>query len=166
MKGFSLLEMAIALLVGSLVMSGLLTLVQTMTTSRQNQIQQEATETTKTTIALSAISNKTIATGCVPGTCSGLITVTDCALTLVTAPCSVYIYTYPVPATITTEKDFWGNQMTYTRVTTSVTSATPANTTIYTLKSKGPDATDGTTDDITYTVLTPEFLMRISKLGL
>lgn len=165
-KGFSLVEMALVLLVGTIVLSGLMPLLQTMMTTRQNQIQTEAVESAKTTAILSAINAKTVATQCVPGTCSGLVTTVDCALTIATAPCSVVVYTYPIPATITAAKDFWGNDMTYTRNTNTVTYTTPPATTVFTLVSKGSDTIAGNSDDLTYAVTAAEFFSRVSRMGL
>lgn len=164
-KGFTLIEAAIVLLVAGIVLTGFMGILQSMMTTRQNQIQNEAVETVKTTVTLDAVKNKSVSTGCVSGSCNVVFGVLmGCGV--LTEPCPVYINSYPIPATITSVPDFWGNSFTYVRNATSVSSTTAATTPVYTLLSKGPDATAGTTDDISYTVTAAEFIARVSRMGL
>jgi prepilin-type N-terminal cleavage/methylation domain-containing protein len=163
-NGFTLIELALVLLVGTIVLSGLMNLLQVHTANRLTQIQNEAVDTASTTVALSALKSKTTATTCVAGSCSWIIGIVGCINVM--TPCPVYVFTYPIPATIAVPTDYWGNPFTYTRNATSVSTNSVATASVFTLVSRGPDATAGTSDDLTYAVTTAEFLGRISRMGL
>jgi prepilin-type N-terminal cleavage/methylation domain-containing protein len=164
-RGFTLIEAALVILIGGIILSGVLGVLQASITTRMNSILSESVELTKTSIVLSAVNSKTTATACVAGSCSGLISTLECATTIATAPCRIYVSTYPIPATISTQNDAWGNPLIYTRVLPTVSNTTTPTDTVFKVVSKGSDATQGTEDDVTYTVTASEFLSRVSRTG-
>jgi len=163
-NGFTMIEMALVILVGSIVMSGLLQILSTSTQTRMNQINTESAETMKTAVVIDAIKNRSVSSSCVAGSCNVVFTILG--VCVAATPCPSYSASYPLPAAVTASKDFWGNNMTYTRLVTPVSSSTPATTVVFSVKSKGPDATDSTSDDITYSVTAAEFIARVSRTGL
>lgn len=160
-RGFTLIELALVLFVGGLVMSGLLNLLQTAIANRQTQIQEEAVETVKATAILTSINNRTV-TGVCAGSGCGLIHALECPLPL--GSCRVTQVTYAVPAAVAVTKDYWGNNLVYARVTASVTYTTPPATVIFTVTSRGADAVTSADDQVT-SVNAGEFMARVSRMG-
>jgi prepilin-type N-terminal cleavage/methylation domain-containing protein len=161
-KGFTLIEVALVLLVGGIVMSGFLNLLTTATANRQTAVQREAVDTVKANAILQAVNAKTTTSVCGGSGCTGLLNTLDCPLPL--GSCRMLVSTYAVPATTTAVNDFWGNPLVYTRVTASVTSTTPPATVVFTVTSRGSDAIVSADDQVT-SVNAGEFMARISRMG-
>ena len=160
MRGFSMIELAIVIFIAGLFFAGLMNILQAAITSRQNAILNEAIETTKTTAILTAFNSRSFSGSCYIGLCSP--TGPCGGLT----PCYVSMSSYTIPATIAVQKDNWGNDLTYTQLVATVTGATVPATNVFRVTSRGPDATAGTADDVTFTVNAAEFIARVSRMGL
>lgn len=161
-RGFTLIEIALVLLVGGIVLSGLLSLLSTATANRQTQIQQEAMDSVKTDAILQAVNGKTTTGVCGGSGCTGLLNSIDCPSPI--GSCRMLVSTYPVPTTVTAVNDYWGNPLVYTRVTATVTYITPPTTVIFTVTSRGAD-TIASADDTVSTVNAGEFIARVSRMG-
>jgi prepilin-type N-terminal cleavage/methylation domain-containing protein len=161
-RGFTLIELAIVILIGGLIMSGLLNLLNTGIANKQTSIQQEAFDTIKTNAILQAINSKTVTSVCAGSGCTGLLNTLDCTIPL--GSCRMLVSTYTVPATVDDVKDFWGNTIVYARVTNTITSTTPPATIMFTITSRGAD-TIPSADDTTYSVNAGEFMARVSRMG-
>ena len=167
-RGFTMIELAVVILIGGIVLGGLLNILQTSIQTRTNQINYEASEVMKTSAVMESIKGRAITSTCVAGTCSAVFTLLGTCLAA--TPCPTYTSSYPVPAaaSVVAQRDFWGNLMTYTpnAAVPSVSSSTPPATTVFTLRSNGPDTVVGGSDDISYVVTAAEFIARVSRTGL
>ena len=167
-RGFSMIEAAIVILIGGIVMAGFLQVLSANTQVRMTQINYQASEAMTTAAIMESIKGRAVTSTCVAGTCSAIFTLLGTCLAA--TPCPTYTSSYPVPAaaSVVAQKDFWGNAMTYTpnAAVPSVSSSTPPATTVFTLRSIGPDTVSGNTDDITYVVTAAEFIARVSRTGL
>lgn len=157
-----MIEVALVLLVGGLVLSGFLNLLATTTANRQTAVQRESVDAMKANVILQAVNAKTTTSVCGGSGCTGLLNTLDCPIPV--GSCRMLVSTYAVPATTTTVSDFWGNALVYTRVTASVTSTTPPTTVVFTVTSRGSDAVASADDQVT-SVDAGEFMARISRMG-
>lgn len=156
-KGFSLIEIAIVLFIMGIMMSGFLSLLNTSAQNRATADLNNAMESVKSTAILTALNDRTYSTTCVSG-----LSCFPTAACGWSSNCPMAVSTYNVPASIATPTDPWGRQLVYARQTATVTSDTPPITSIFTVKSFGPDGVG----DITHTVTAAEFVTRLTKIGM
>lgn len=161
-SGFSLIELAIVILVGGLIMSGLLNLLNVAIANKQTAVQLEAFDTVKTNVVLQAVNNKTVIGVCGGSGCTGILSTLECPSP--PGSCRITQSTYTLPATTAVVNDYWGNAIDYTRNTVTITSTTPPATVMFTITSRGSD-TVPSADDIIQTVTAGEFMARVSRMG-
>lgn len=158
--GFTLIEMAIALVIMGVILSGAMTLASSAIQSRQTSSLNSAVTAAKSAAVLAAINAREIEEVCVAGP-AGCATSATCA-----GQCAVYSSKYPVPDLVTVGEDPWGRPLTYTPIALEVNSLTLPTDPIFEVASDGPDGASDTGDEFVHEVTGEEFISIVIKSGL
>jgi prepilin-type N-terminal cleavage/methylation domain-containing protein len=159
-NGFTLIEMAIALVIMSVIMSGAMTLATSAMQARQNSTLNAAVEAAKADAVLLAASNKEIERVCVDGP-------SGCENTGCGSSCSTYPAQYPLdPDSTTTHLDPWDMPVRYVRGAAAVTVVSDPDEVAFTIISSGPDGIADTGDDLEREVTASDVLALIAKMGI
>ena len=160
-QGFTLIEIALGMVVLAIVFGGMVTLVTAAIANQQNTVLNRAFEDAKSTAVLAALNGRGTSTTCAgpAGSCAPSGGCVD------PSPCAVTTASYPIPASVVTLRDPWGQQIVYVQNTTIVTAFTAPSTIVFTLTSLGPDGVPGS-DDIIRPVTAAEFVLMVARIGL
>jgi prepilin-type N-terminal cleavage/methylation domain-containing protein len=159
-NGFTLIEMAIALVIMGVILSGAMKLATANLAGRQNATLNASVEAATIDAVLLAARNKQIERVCVDGP-------SGCDNNGCGSSCSTYPTKYLLEDDSTTgHLDPWDMPVRYVRYAGSVTVASDPDEIAFVIISDGPDSIAGTGDDLEREVTASEVLALIAKMGI
>lgn len=159
-NGFTLIEMAIVMVIIAILMSGAMKLTTAYMAGRQNSTLNAAVEAAKADAAMWAANNKAVTLVCVAGPAG-------CPSDGCATGCSTYPVSYSLVLDDPAEHmDPWGVPVRYIQHESLVTATTDPTDRVFSVISAGPDSIADTGDDLEREVTASEVLSLIAKMGI